>query len=52
MTEEEYLEKIKKYTLISEHFRKKALKLEMEYFNEINKDNKFLKIIRESACKQ
>ena len=52
MTEKECLEKIKKYNVISEYYRKKALKLEIEYFNEINKDNKFLKIIRKSAGKQ
>lgn len=46
MTEEEYLSKLKEYTQKEEYYHKKALRLEMEYFNQINKDNKFLKCIR------
>ena len=48
MTEEEYMAKHDEYIRKSEYYRKKALDLEAKYFDELNKDNKFLKSLRKS----
>ena len=45
MTLEEYKAKHDKYYEKAEYYRKKLLKLESDFFDEMNKDNKCLKII-------
>ena len=46
MTEEYYLKKIALYTEKEEYYRKKRMDLEERYFEQLNKDNKFLKRLR------
>ena len=43
MTLEEYKAKYAEYVKKSEYYRRKADKLEQQIFDELNKDNKFLK---------
>lgn len=45
MTEEEYLSKLKEYAKKEEYYHKKVLRLETEYFKQVNKDNKFFQLI-------
>lgn len=52
MTEQEYITKHTKYSKKAEYYRRKLLRLEAEYFEQINKDNKFLKVLAESEDKE
>ena len=49
MTFEEYQIKHDKYIKKANYYRRKALRLEAEYFEQINKDNKFLKQMRKES---
>ena len=46
MTEEQYLKKYKEYSQKLSHYREKLLKLETDYWEQMNKDNKFLKRLK------
>ena len=52
MTAEEYQKKHDKYIEKSEYYRKKALDLEVKFHEELNKDNKFLRVLAESEDKK
>ena len=45
MTAEEYQKKHDKYIEKSEYYRKKALELETKFHEELNKNNKFLRLL-------
>lgn len=47
MTFEEYWEKHQQYVKKQEYYKKKLAMLEEKYFDEMNKDNKWLKKMRE-----
>ena len=49
MTEQEYKARHDKYMKKADYYRRKALRLEAEYFEQINKDNKFLKQLRKES---
>lgn len=44
-----WLEKRNKYIEKQEYYRKKVLDLDAKYFEQINKDNKFLKQMRKES---
>ena len=47
MTEEEYKVRRDKYRKKELYYRRKRIDLDIKYFNEVNKDNEFLKSARE-----
>ena len=51
MTLEQYMEKRNEYIQKQEHYKKKVAELDEKYFLQMNKDNKFLRMLAESEDK-